>query len=120
MAPGDDPDAAPTLAELRLRIQALATADGEYIVACARTGDVPVPVDGYRFEERATAAEAARYASEYRAQLRQLDPRTPHYDPVVHEVVEDDRVGLPDITVAGGSATAGETATDRVSTERER
>jgi hypothetical protein len=75
-----------TLGELRLRIEALATRNGRFLVACARTGESPVPGDGCRFPDRETAAEAAQYVIAYRERLREMDPRTPRYDPVVHEV----------------------------------
>lgn len=84
----DDPPTSPSvpsLAALRGRIAALATTDGRFLVACTRTGVSPVPIDGYRFESRRVAAEAAQYAVAYRWRLRELDPRTPRYDPVVHE-----------------------------------
>ncbi|GAB3689058.1 hypothetical protein GCM10028857_23970 [Salinarchaeum chitinilyticum] len=83
---GDPSDSPATLAELRERIRELSTVDGEFVVACARTGESPVPIDGYRFPDRETAAQAATVTIEYRERLRRLDPRTPRYDPVAHEL----------------------------------
>jgi len=53
-----------TLVDIRDHIEALAGADGEYYVACGRTGDRPVPISGLRFEGRATAQSAARAAEQ--------------------------------------------------------
>lgn len=76
---GDD------LAEIRARLEGLATPDGRFVVACARTGERPVPVAGLRFADRATAAHALDLASSYRETLAEYDPRAPRYDLVVHE-----------------------------------
>lgn len=72
-----------TLAEIRGRIEGLASDDGEYYVVCGRTGDRPVPTGGLRFETRAAAGAAARATEQYRATLRRYDPRLPHYDVIV-------------------------------------
>jgi hypothetical protein len=72
-----------TLDEIRTHIEDLATADGEYVVRCGRTGDRPVPVSGLRFDGRTTARNAARAAEQYRRALRQYDPQVPHYDLIV-------------------------------------
>ena len=72
-----------TLADIRDRIEGLASADGRYYVTCARTGERPVPAAGHRFPSRATARAAARLAERYRATLRRYDPRTPSYDLIV-------------------------------------
>lgn len=97
----DDRSAAPadrSLAALRHRIRELATADGRFVVVCARTAVSPVPIDDYRFESRAVAADAAQYAVAYRERLRELDPRTPRSDPVVHEAPAGaDPVSLDDV-----------------------
>ena len=73
----------PTLTGIRDRIEALASADGRYYVACARTGDRPVPAAGHRFPDRATARAAARLTGRYRARLRRYDPQVPLYDLIV-------------------------------------
>jgi hypothetical protein len=77
-----------TLAGIRERIEALASADGRYYVTCARTGDRPVPAAGHRFPDRATARAAARLTERYRAVLRWYDPQVPYHDIVVRQAVE--------------------------------
>ncbi|PSQ14644.1 hypothetical protein BRD02_08830 [Halobacteriales archaeon QS_8_69_73] len=72
-----------TLTGIRDRIEALASADGRYYVACARTGDRPVPAAGHRFPDRAAARTAARLTEWYRARLRRYDPQLPSYDLIV-------------------------------------
>jgi len=72
-----------TLVEIREHVEALAAADGEFLVRCGRTGDRPVPVSGLRFEGRATARNAARAARQYRTALRRYDPRVPYCDLIV-------------------------------------
>ena len=72
-----------TLTGIRDRIEALASADGRYYVACARTGDRPVPAAGHRFPDRRTARTAARLIGRYRARLRRYDPRVSPYDLIV-------------------------------------
>ena len=74
-----------TLAGIRERIEALASADGRYYVTCARTGDRPIPAAGHRFPNRATARTAARLTERYRAVLRRYDPQVPSYDPIVRQ-----------------------------------
>ena len=69
-----------TLTGIRDRIEALASADGRYHVACARTGDRPVPAAGYRFPDRAAARTAAHLTGRHRATLRRYDPQVPPYD----------------------------------------
>jgi hypothetical protein len=69
-----------TLIEIRDHIEALVTADGEYLVHCGRTGDRPVLIAGLQFDGRATAWNAARAAEQYRAALRRYDPQVPCYD----------------------------------------
>ena len=73
----------PTLTGIRDRIEALASADGRYYVACARTGDRPIPATDHRFPDRATARTAARLIGRYRARLRWYDPQVPLYDLIV-------------------------------------
>jgi len=91
---GDD------LRTMRRRLGALASDDGRFYVACARTGERPFPVGGLRFADRATAADAAELAREYRRTLERYDPRAPRYDLVVHEraqrVPASDAPSLPD------------------------
>jgi hypothetical protein len=72
-----------TLVEIREHVEALAAADGEFLVRCGRTGDRPVPVSGLRFEGRATARNAVRAARQYRTALRRYDPRVPYCDLIV-------------------------------------
>jgi len=91
------PTADASLAALRRRIDALADPDGRFRVVCAAAGVCPVPVDGLRFPDRATAAVAARLATAYRTRLRERDERTPVYELVVNEgpapsVVPPDRI----------------------------
>ena len=72
-----------TLTGIRDRIEALASADGRHYVACARTGDRPIPAAGHRFPDRGTAHVAAHLTGRYRARLRQYDPQVPPYDLIV-------------------------------------
>ena len=74
-----------TLTGIRDRIEALASANGRYYVACARTGDRPVPAAGHRFPDRGTARTAARLIGRYRARLRRYDPQVPPYNLIVCE-----------------------------------
>jgi len=84
-----------TLAAISDHIEALATADGEYSLVCARYGDRPVPAAGLRFESRAAARAAARATEQYRDALRRYDPQVPYYDVIVRqEYAADERVGL--------------------------
>lgn len=76
---GDD------LRTMRERLDGLASEDGRFYVACARTGERPFPVGGLRFADRETAADAVELARAYRGTLERYDPRAPHYDLVVHE-----------------------------------
>jgi len=92
-----------TLRELRERIADRHEDGGRYYVACARTGERPVPVAGKRFPDRATAEAAARAAAAYRAELRQYDPRLPCYDLVVSE---DPGLGSSATANRAGSAEA--------------
>ncbi len=71
------------LAAVRKRIEALATAAGEYYVICGRTGQRPVPVGGLSFPDRETAGTAAQTATAYRSLLREYDPEAPMYDFIV-------------------------------------
>jgi hypothetical protein len=77
-----------TLRDIRTHVGALAADGGPYAVLCGRTGREPLPVAGSRFDDRATAAEAAEAAAEYRSVLRQYDPQVPFLEPLVHEVSE--------------------------------
>jgi len=74
-----------TLTKIRAQIETRAVDDGQYVVLCGRTADRIVPLDGHRFPDRGTAAEAARFAEQYRAALRRYDPQVPCYDPIVCE-----------------------------------
>ncbi|MFD1587111.1 hypothetical protein ACFR9U_08950 [Halorientalis brevis] len=82
-----------TLGKLRARIESLARDDGDFCVLCGRTGVRPVPVTDARFEDRATAEQAAEAATTYRAVLRRWDPRAPCYDFIACEVPEGLGVG---------------------------
>ena len=79
----------PTLVDIRDRIRALASEDGEFSLVCARYGDRPVPADGLRFDSRATARAAARETERYRAALRRYDPQLPYYDVIVRQEATD-------------------------------
>lgn len=72
-----------SLAELRTRVEALASERGEYYLRCCRLGDRPVPAAGLRFESRPAARVAARATEQYRTVLRRYDPTLPRYDVVV-------------------------------------
>ena len=82
-----------TLAELRTRIDALASDGGAYYLVCGRTGDRPVPAAGARFPDRESARTAARTVEQYRAHLRRYDPRYPHLDVIV---CQDGGATVPD------------------------
>ena len=77
-----------TLIEIRNHIGALASDSGEYYLVCGRTGDRPVPADGKRFDDRATARSAARATEQYRSALRRYDPQVPYYDLIVCQDTE--------------------------------
>lgn len=76
------------LATIRSRLEGLATDDGAFVVACARTGEQPFPVAGLRFPDRETAADALSLATAYRETLARYDPWSPQYDLVVHGTPE--------------------------------
>lgn len=73
------------LADIREHLEAIAAADGPYVLVCARTGVRPPPVDDLAFASRRTAAQAALGAAEYRERLREYDPRLPFHDLIVVE-----------------------------------
>jgi len=73
------------LTEMRARIEQLASPSGDYYLVCARRGDRPVPTDGLRFENRATARAAIHATEQYREALRRYDPELPRYDVVVSQ-----------------------------------
>lgn len=79
-----------TLREMRERVDALASLDGPFVVACARTGERPVPVTALRFADRPIAVEAAEIVTSYRAALREYDPQVPRYDLIVHDCADGD------------------------------
>lgn len=83
---------ADTLRDIRRRIERRSTESGRYRIACARTGDSPVPVTGLRFPSRDTACEAVQDARLYRSRLRSLELQTRWYDLIVHEIVQVDDV----------------------------
>ncbi len=72
-----------TLAQLRARVEELASDGGTYSIVCGRTGDRPVPAVRKRFDEREVAGEALRATEQYRAALRRYDPQLPYYDLIV-------------------------------------
>ncbi|SEL25578.1 DUF7551 domain-containing protein [Haloferax larsenii] len=74
-----------TLVEIRNHIEELATDDGSYVIVCGRTGEQPVPTTGLTFEDRTTAENAVRAATQYRSALRRYDPRVPYYDLIVSQ-----------------------------------
>jgi len=83
-----------TLVAISDHIEALAEADGDYSLVCARYGDRPVPAAGLRFESRAAARAAARATEQYRDALRRYDPQVPYYDVIVRqEYAADDALG---------------------------
>ena len=99
-----------TLTQIRTHIESLASDDGSYELVCGRTGERPVPVDGLRFEDRATAEAAAREARKYRSALRRYDPKVPYYDLIVSEREAQSRFsGASTTASAEGWATAGAT-----------
>lgn len=73
------------LTEMRTRIESLAAPRGDYYLVCARRGDRPVPTDGLRFANRATARAAIHATEQYRQALRRYDPELPQYDIVVSQ-----------------------------------
>lgn len=109
-----------TLVEIREHVEALASDDGDYYLACARTGERPVPAVGMRFDGRAAARSAAQATEHYRAALRRYDPRLPCYDVIAREDVDPrsathrathrDGDGPP---TRGSNAAERESATDR-------
>lgn len=97
-----------TLSARRERIDALATATGEYYVVCGRTGQRPVPVDGVWFPDKETATEAARIACAYRSLLRKYDPQTPVHDFVVCQRADDRWTQTPEPTATVGQHSEGD------------
>lgn len=89
-----------TLSDIREQIEALACQTGEYYLVCGRYGDRPVPAAGLTFDTRQTARSAARATEQYRAILRQYDPRLTEYDVIVcqepSEKPPSDRVDVRD------------------------
>ncbi|WP_435365099.1 DUF7552 domain-containing protein [Haloarchaeobius sp. DYHT-AS-18] len=74
--------------EIRAHLDALHAPGGPYHVVCAKTGEPPAPLQGLRFDDRQTAAEATEVAVTYRAYLRLYDPSVPFTDLIVTEDVE--------------------------------
>ncbi|GGN13798.1 DUF7551 domain-containing protein [Halarchaeum nitratireducens] len=75
-----------TLDEIRERLEGYACDDGSYYLACARTGERPIPSGDRRFPDRGTATQAADLVDAYRAELRQYDPHLPHRDVIVRQL----------------------------------
>jgi hypothetical protein len=71
------------LSDIRRHVRSLASREGTYYLFCDRTGDRPVPAAELSFETRRAAEIAAVATEQYRAFLRQYDPRLPRYDVVV-------------------------------------
>ncbi|WP_267641109.1 DUF7552 domain-containing protein [Haloarchaeobius amylolyticus] len=74
--------------EIRAHLDALHAPGGPYRVVCAKSGETPAPLSGYRFDDRQTAAEATDVAATYRAYLRLYDPTVPFADLIVCEDVD--------------------------------
>ncbi|MFW5964914.1 MAG: DUF7551 domain-containing protein [Natronomonas sp.] len=74
-----------TLGDIRDHIESLASEDGRYYVACARTGCRPVPADELAFDSRASARAAAQATEQYRSALRRYDPHVSYRDIIVRE-----------------------------------
>ncbi|WP_227376607.1 DUF7552 domain-containing protein [Haladaptatus halobius] len=74
-----------TLRRTRREIEQLAVDDGRFSVACADTGERPMPITGTRFETDEDAHRATELACKYRNALREHDPDVPHYRFVVNE-----------------------------------
>jgi hypothetical protein len=71
------------LTDIRSYIESLSSDSGEYYLVCARTGEQPVPAAGCWFDSREQARAGARATEQYRAQLRQYDPRVACHDIIV-------------------------------------
>jgi hypothetical protein len=71
------------LSDIRGHVRSLASREGTYYLVCGRTGERPVPAADLSFETRRAAEIAAVATEQYRALLRQYDPRLPRYDVVV-------------------------------------
>lgn len=80
---------AATLPTLREKLDKLTAEDGDFAVACADTGDSPVPLTGARFESEDDAQKAAELAHAYREQLRETDPDLPERSLTVYETASD-------------------------------
>jgi hypothetical protein len=77
------------LTSLRRRLSESATPDGEFYVACAETGDRPVPLTGRNFPTEDAAREAADVARRYRAVLRDADSELPERRLAVYQHTAD-------------------------------
>lgn len=75
--------------ELRRRIDELADDAGPFYLACAETGETPMPVTGARFASHDDAEAAAGLARRYRDALRAVDPSLPRRRLVVAERTGD-------------------------------
>jgi hypothetical protein len=69
-----------TLRHERDNVTRLASAHGEFAVACRETGTSPEPIDGATFETFDRAERARDAARRYRAVLRSLDPGLDRYE----------------------------------------
>lgn len=82
---GDAEAVGAVLRDARETIEDLATDDGDYHVACRRTGVRPEPVTEVRFDDRSDARRARDAAGRYRDALADLDPERPTYDLDVYD-----------------------------------
>ncbi|WP_435334585.1 DUF7552 domain-containing protein [Haloarchaeobius sp. TZWWS8] len=78
-------DTAERLRTARDTIEELSAEDGDFVVACALTGNRPAPVTGARFGSRGDAEAAAEATRTYQTALRDIDPDHPRYRPTVYE-----------------------------------
>lgn len=83
-------DLTETVQTTREQIEELQAADGEYVVACRRSGIRPEPVMDARFESYADAERACTVAQRYRTAMRTLDPALTQHDLVVSTITIDD------------------------------
>lgn len=77
-----------TIARAREQVEAVASDEGPFGVACKETGRRPAPVSNTRFQSYEAAELACLAARSYRDTLRELDPSLPAYDLTVCEIDE--------------------------------
>lgn len=81
-----EPTVRETIQAARERVETLAVEDGQYFVACRRTGVRPEPVTDARFDCLADATRARDAVVRYRDALSTLDPDCSRFDLDVYEV----------------------------------